>query len=141
MKLDEKILQRFDELTQMGEEVLRTKETAFPMPVADAQSAQKWGINCLHLLRKALGEKSDHYQKFSEYCEAHSIQNFHNAEPALGILQAAKEDYEKELLFDVRTLIEAEVFSDFLEQAEYLLRAGYYGPAAVRPPEGISHKV
>jgi hypothetical protein len=28
-------------------------------------------------------------------------------------------------------LIEAEVFGDFLEQAEHLLKNGYYGPAAV----------
>ena len=50
---------------------------------------------------------------------------------ALGILKASKDDYENGLLFNVRTLIAAEVFDDFLEQADYLLESGYYQPSAV----------
>jgi len=46
-------------------------------------------------------------------------------------LRAAKDDYEQGFLFDTRSLIEAEVFDDFLDQAEHLLNAGYYQPAAV----------
>ncbi len=50
---------------------------------------------------------------------------------ALGILKAAHDDYEHGYLFEVRTLITAEVFDDFREQAEHLLANGYAGPAAV----------
>jgi hypothetical protein len=50
---------------------------------------------------------------------------------ALGILRSAKEEYEHGLLFETRVLIEAEVFDNFLEQAEHLLGAGYFQPAAV----------
>ena len=50
---------------------------------------------------------------------------------ALRVLRAATEDYEQGFLFDTRTLIEAEVLDDFLEQAEHLLDSGYYQPAAV----------
>ncbi len=50
---------------------------------------------------------------------------------ALGILRSAKEDYEQGFLLDVRTLIEAEVFDDFLEQGAHLLDSGYFQPAAV----------
>jgi HEPN domain-containing protein len=52
-------------------------------------------------------------------------------EKGLGILKAAKDDYENGYLFDTRTLIEAEVFDEFLEQAEELFKKGYYQPAAV----------
>jgi hypothetical protein len=50
---------------------------------------------------------------------------------ALGVLRAAKDDYEQGFLFDTRVLIEAEVFDKFLEQGEHLLNAGYHQPAAV----------
>lgn len=56
---------------------------------------------------------------------------YQNFEKLIGILRAAKEDYENGYLFNTRTLIEAEVFDDFLEQAEELLKKGYYQPAAV----------
>jgi hypothetical protein len=49
----------------------------------------------------------------------------------LNLLGRANDDYEQGFLFDTRTLIEAEVFDDFLEQAEHLLNSGYYQPAAV----------
>ena len=50
---------------------------------------------------------------------------------AQGILKAAKDDYANDQLFELRQIIEAEVFDDFLEQAAHLLSSGYYQPAAV----------
>lgn len=47
------------------------------------------------------------------------------------MLRAAKDDYENGYLFDTRTLIEADVFDEFIEQAEELFKKGYYQPAAV----------
>lgn len=49
----------------------------------------------------------------------------------VGVIKAAKEDYENGYLFNTRALIEAEVFDDFLEQAEHLLRQNYFQAAAV----------
>ena len=43
---------------------------------------------------------------------------------------AAKKDYKDGYLFDVKILIEADIFVDFLDQAEVLLSGGYYIPAA-----------
>ncbi len=50
---------------------------------------------------------------------------------SISIFKAAKSDYENCYLFDTRTLIEAEVFDDFLEQAEELFKKGYYQASAV----------
>ena len=49
----------------------------------------------------------------------------------IGVIKAIKSDFENGYLLDTRTLIEAEVFDDFLEQAEQLFNKGYYQPAAV----------
>jgi hypothetical protein len=47
-----------------------------------------------------------------------------------GVLEAASRDFEAGLLFDLRSLIAAELLGDFITQAETLLGAGYHHPAA-----------
>lgn len=134
--LETKVLDRLQELIQLGERVKQTKygKSVNGMVVigdagVESGLAHQWGASCLNLLCRAFGTDSVHYMKFEA-----KFPKFHNYSPvsdALGILKAAKEDYEQGFLFDARTLIEAEVFDDFLEQAEYLLDSGYYQPAAV----------
>ena len=95
----------------------------------DYELAQQWGTSCLNLLHRVFGADSVHYENFKAL-----YPNFHNYSPvvqALGVVRAAQDDYEQEFLFDTRVLIEAEVFDEFLEQAEHLLNSGYYQPAAV----------
>jgi hypothetical protein len=48
-----------------------------------------------------------------------------------GILRGLYKDLDSGLLIDIRTIVEAEVFSDLLEMAEHLLENGYKDPAAM----------
>ena len=137
MGLDEKIIARLDELIDFGEdkviESARSKYSTIP-PITYGTSvapgnATRWQVNSMHILGKAFGQDSDHYRTFQSFA-AH-FPKTQAAVQALGVLIAAKDDYQREMLFDTRTLIEAEVFNDFLEQAEYLLKAHFYQPAAV----------
>jgi hypothetical protein len=73
-----------------------------------------------------------HYKSFHEAHESFLQTN----KPAffrrcMFILSAAREDYEGGYLFDVRGLIQAEVFDDVLEQATELVRVGYKDAACV----------
>jgi hypothetical protein len=52
-------------------------------------------------------------------------------EPVRGMLQALKSDYESGYLQSVVELVHADIFSDFLVMADYLLDQGYKDPAAV----------
>ena len=72
---------------------------------------------------------SDHYIQFNNIFP--KFNDFTPVKRGLGILRADKDDYENGYLFDTKTLIEAEVFDEFLEQAEELFKKGYYQPAAV----------
>lgn len=49
----------------------------------------------------------------------------------LGVFESAYEDFKSDLLEDTKAIITAEIFTDFIEQAEYLLSEGYELPAAV----------
>jgi hypothetical protein len=134
--LDQRVLDRLQELIQFGERVKQTKHvrTYGGLQVAgdvgvNSELAHQWGTSCLSLLGRVFGLESAHYKQFEA-----QFPKFYLHGPvarALGTLRAAKEDYEQGFLFDTRTLIEAEVFDDFLEQAEHLLGSGYYQPAAV----------
>ena len=94
--------------------------------------AHQWGVSCLHTFKRVFGDNSDHYSKFNALFPSFPQRlNYSTIKLALGILKAAKDDFENDRLFQTRILIEAEVFDDFLEQAEHLLKSGYYAPAAV----------
>ncbi len=134
MNVDKKIIERLEELIKAGEKIepLRIRSTpnavSFGTPV-DGQESSQWGVSCLNVLTRIFGKDSDHYQKFNSlFPELHDWTSVRNG---VGIMRAAKDDYENGYLFDVRVLIQAEVFDDFLEQAQHLFDAGFYAPAAV----------
>jgi hypothetical protein len=135
-KLDQLILDRLHELIQFGERVKQTRYSRSGGGIVyvgdngvNYELAQQWGTSSLNILRRTFGSDSVHYRNFEHLFP--KLRDYSPVTQALGILRAAKEDYEQGFLFDTRTLIEAEVFDDFLEQAEHLLGSSYYQPAAV----------
>ncbi len=95
----------------------------------DPELANQWGTSCLNLLSRVFGAQSVHFEQFEKLFP--ELRLYSRASQALGTLSAAEDDYEQAFLFETCTLIEAEVFDDFLEQSKYLLDSGYYQPAAV----------
>ncbi len=95
----------------------------------DVQQATQWLVSSLSLLAGALGPESAHYQRLKEHTT--SYPKWPDVDQAFGVLLAAKDDLEHGALLSVRTLIQAELFDDFLGQAEELLATGYFQPAAV----------
>ena len=128
--VDQKIAERFAQLIQTGEDVARHVQTDSFSSTVDIQTSSQWGVSCLSLLNRVFSRESDHYKRFDEMVDK-GLYHWQRMVTALGILKAAQDDYEHGYIFEARTLIEAEVFDDFLGQAEHLLRTGYYQPAAV----------
>jgi hypothetical protein len=78
-----------------------------------------------NLIRRVCGEGSAHCR------EIETVKKESTELPSVvGILEAAKTDFEGGLLFNLKSLVEAEVLGDFLEQAQALLSSGYHVPAA-----------
>lgn len=65
-----------------------------------------------------------------DFTQMHSNHYAHVAQLA-GIFKAVKHDIESGILIDFRRLVQAELFSDFLEMAEYLANEGYKDASAV----------
>ena len=96
----------------------------------DSEKALQWFTSAQNLLDRAMGQESAHYKNFSAVHGKQGI-SYSPVRRGQGILRAALEDVERGYLFDVRRLIEAEVFVDLLDQATELHRAGHDGPAAL----------
>ena len=56
---------------------------------------------------------------------------YNHVSEVVGILKAVEHDINTGMLLNFRSLLQAEIFSDFLEMAEHLLREGYKDAAAV----------
>lgn len=134
MKVDQKILKRMDELLEAGEKVLSTKRNPPSNSIGfdssiNSQDGYQWFTSVQNLLVRVFGKDSEHYKNFTD--QNKKGLTYSPVYRAQGILKAAKDDYEYEQLFELKKIIEAELFDEFLEQATSLLDAGYYQPAAV----------
>lgn len=133
MSVEQKVADRLAELRVLGDEVRRTRSSPSPGIITsdfvDVQIANRWLTSCLSLFGRVFGEESAHYKRLNE--QFPSYPKWPNVEQAYGVLLAAIDDFEKEALFSIKQLIEAEVFDEFLDQAEQLHSSGYFQPAAV----------
>lgn len=133
MKADERIAARLTELVELGDRVLATRRSPPPNVIGDdrvdQQLSAQWAASVESLLARVFGADSAHCAAFKKHVSKHI--GFSNVVCAQGVLKAALDDFTGGHLFELRSLIEADVFDDFLDQAEHLRSAGYHPAAAV----------
>ena len=135
--MNQKHLQRFKELDEQLRQVGSTRYTkpgvnGVPFDYVDQYALTEWKVKAKSLLTQCCGQHSDHYNAF---IEAEKIGGFPSSFARYGhlkaVFNAAKEDFEGGYLSSIRSLVQAEVFENELEQARELLRSGYQLAAAV----------
>lgn len=133
MKLDQLIIKRFQELEKKANDVdstSRLSSTDGRLPVIDRELFEEWAASALHLLQRVFGNDSSHYALFHQrYTKFVGWKN--EFDSCKGIFNAAKEDFEGGYLFNVKSLVSAEILDDALEQAEELMKSGYKDAACV----------
>jgi hypothetical protein len=135
--LRERLLQRVDRLIAKGERVLearrdlrRSKKSEYITRLElDEEKGRflEWQSQTVSFLVDVLGRDHIYTRQFASSA---TVNLDDNIEGGLGVLRAVKEDVEYGDLANIRTLVSAEVFSDFLQMAEHLHEAGYKDPAA-----------
>jgi hypothetical protein len=137
MKTNPLVLQRFQELADKAAAIANAKTLDFVATDSgtryfniDSAAFSGWATSVLNLLQRVFGEDSIHFQHLSRDAAAvgDSECSFRGA---VAVFNAAREDYEGGYLFNLQSLVKAEVFDDVLEQANALLSAGYKDPACV----------
>ncbi len=131
MKPDKNVLKRFDELLIKAQLVERTISTSNRgHRFVGSEKFQEWATSAMNLLQRIFGVESVHYSNFNtQYSKFEGYAG--SFEMCKGIFTAAKEDYEGGYLFNLKSLLSAEVIDNVLEQAEELLKSGYKDPACV----------
>ena len=75
---------------------------------------------------KLYGNEHPYYSDLTK-----SLRNFEGAKNSKGILNAIKLEIQDGFIFSIQDLVSAEIFTDFIEMAEYLLKEKYKDAAAV----------
>ncbi len=129
----ERILKEFSELTAESERILQScgwdgrKFHHFPN-VSDYIRIRTRSLN---LIGKACGQNSDHRKSLERIAITQNADHSPSMLPqCLGVIKAARDDFEGNLLIDLKALVQAEVLGDFLDQADALIAGGYHHPAA-----------
>jgi len=133
MNIEARLSEAFAELIAEGERVLRASGWPSNDDYRHPENADylRFRTEALNLIRRACGEDSDHYRELRRIAEGKGTSlNSYYYRDCFGILQAAMRDFSRGLLFEVRNLVAAELFVDFLEQAEHLVQNGFHVPAA-----------
>ncbi|HEX8735763.1 MAG TPA: hypothetical protein VF721_10595 [Pyrinomonadaceae bacterium] len=99
MKVEQKYLQRFEELLDIGESVLQTKFRTggggFNFDMVDSSASYEWGMKCLSTLAKVFGENNRYYIEFNNLFKGFdSVVSYENTRKAIAVLKAARDDYK-----------------------------------------------
>lgn len=127
MKIED-LKRRVDELINIAGQVLTTRRSSDFGSYVSSEQFNEFRSASLSFLRNTFGTEHPFYVEFNKQAKEATP---YDTEEGRGILKAVKQEIEGGWLFTVKGLISAEIFSDFLEMAEYLLNEGYKDPAAV----------
>jgi hypothetical protein len=125
------LVTRVDELIAKGDGVLSTHRpnpsNMIGFATLDSGAFSEWQTQVRTFLINVLGVEHVYVTSFVD-----KVEDGHRSsvKAGQGILRALREDLSLGYLTNLRTLVAADVFSDFIEMAEHLIEAGYKDPAA-----------
>jgi len=145
--LEKRLSERLDRLISKGDKLVRyepsdeelerysraVKADLFdefdphPTDAVDDSSFIAWRTQALVFLRNILGKDHPYIEEFERH-----VRDAWKADVKAGqdLLRVVREDIEDGYLTDIRALVAAEVFTDFLDMAKHLRECGYKDPSA-----------
>ena len=130
MKSD-RLTERAEALVSRGEALVATRHAPPPNVSGPDRVTQdtfyEWRAASLSFLQLVFGEQHPHTRMFAEKVTTYY---YYNSLQGLGILKAAHEELAEGFVGQLRELLAAEIFTDFLDMATHLLESGYKDAAA-----------
>ncbi|MCB0478238.1 MAG: hypothetical protein KDC84_08750 [Crocinitomicaceae bacterium] len=125
-----RLLERINFLLEKGKTVLKTeKKDGMYGRVVDPGLQSGFRTASLSFIKNLYGEDHIYYKDI--FSQSSNTNWSSDTERCINILDSVKEEIEGDWLFDIQSLVAADIFSDFLEMSEHLLEQGYKDPAAV----------
>jgi hypothetical protein len=130
MPLDQRaIIAQIDDILDHCEKV---KNKSRHSDLSDIPEDASEAVNLVFAAIERLAPTGSSYSINAEAYKPYLTLNIgHALRPLLGILRALRLDYKSHYFQSVTELVHADVFADFLDMADYLLREGYKDPAAI----------
>ena len=124
----EQLISRVNYLIELSNEIINNPIERNGYQWVDASKMVKLRSASLSFISLVYTNEHIHYQEFKQRTRASML---NDAETAGSILNVIKDEIEGGWLSTTRSLISVELFSNFLDMAEYFLAEGYKDPAAV----------
>lgn len=135
--MNQLVTEEIEDLIAVGEKLAEdssvARSTLGPKRVQELMSITARGGQ---LISRLYGSESHYFQMFQSATKTNSFSRMHSnhyrhISDVVGILKGVKHDISSGLINNLRGLIQAEIFSDFLEMSEHMLDEGYKDAAAV----------
>ncbi|MGL5014222.1 MAG: DUF4145 domain-containing protein [Bacteroidales bacterium] len=124
------IIERFSELIKDGKKIWNEVKETENCIIKDPVKFNKWATSSLNLLDKLSISTNRFVRQFENYAVGRPTECV-NVGASLGVLESAKEEYEKGMAIEYHLSISATVFSGILDEASYLLNKNYLRSAMV----------
>ena len=126
--MQEKLLKRVDELITQGNAVLETQSSKAGLTMVNNGLFAGFRTASLSFLHKLFTSNHIYCSDFNKNvnCSGPSY-----VEHGINILESVKKELEDGWVSELKDFVTAEIFTDFIEMAEYFLSEGYKDPAAV----------
>jgi len=131
MDASSRIRSRFEELAAGAGQVAVLRDSE-GFETVDGGSWQKWATSVLSLLKGVFGAASPHATNFQNICDRWVSHPYpYQLQQAVGVFEAAKEDFEGGYVFSLERTLSGEVLGDFVVLAKRALAEGHKDTAAV----------
>ncbi|NPD90716.1 MAG: hypothetical protein HGN29_18550 [Asgard group archaeon] len=135
--LPEAIDTEINDLVSISIEVMRKAKSAHSS-IEGQELAQisMWVTRIGNVITRLYGTNSQHYKNYqsnldNKYFYYIHSNNWSHVSVIAGIIQAVQHEFRNDLINNIHRILQADIFSDFLEMSEYLLNEGYKDAAAV----------
>jgi uncharacterized protein (DUF2164 family) len=135
--MGKKIEDEINSLVEVGKKIVdKATNLSSDMKGTELAEVTSWVTRLGQIVRNLYGLDSQQYSNYKLALETENFYGIHSnwcsqVSQMFGIAISVKHDLEHDLLFNIRVLMQADIFADFLEMGEYLLNEGYKDASAV----------
>jgi len=129
-ELKEEYINQINEILKDYRKIVPIISGAFNPPIEKRNEIHSIITRVITAIERITTEKSEYYKRAEEILKKNQDDR-NKVVHVIGVLDGLYQDLKAGYLKSFSELIHAEIFSDYIEMAEYLLEEGYKTPAAV----------
>ena len=130
-ELKEEYINQIKEILEDYKKIVPIISTAFHPPIEKRNKIHSIITRVITAIERITTKKSEYYKRAEELLKKKNEYDREKVVHVIGVLEGLYKDLDADYLKSFSELIHADIFSDYIEMAEYLLEEGYKDPAAV----------